>query len=335
MCLSLGEWSTCEKRQSIAEVVEDVSAALAGQHPEKEGSESDLAVEVATTILSCSDEEEANLCADTEEDAEEGEDFNDTDEDVPSMSARPAAGGTSEPVQMPACHMVFAAIDPAYSFVAGGQDWDHGGNTFATEETLVIFDWDDTVLPSTWVQSQGLRLDDVSEVSPSQMQQLTQVASAAAETLQIAAQLGTVVLVTNAERGWIELSCRKWMPSLLPFLENVKVLSARTTYETPERLSPVQWKLDAFEAEIQRIFGFECLAEPDRRKNVLSLGDSIHEREALLRTTLHLPNCRTKSLKFLERPDIRHVWTQHLHVANCFNQLVHHDGNLDLCIHAF
>jgi hypothetical protein len=33
-----------------------------------------------------------------------------------------------------------------------------------------------------------------------------------------------VVLVTNAERGWIELSCQKFMPTLFPSLENVKAL---------------------------------------------------------------------------------------------------------------
>jgi hypothetical protein len=203
---------------------------------------------------------------------------------------------------------------------------------FDLEETFFIFDWDDTILPSAWVQSQGLRLDEDSKLNDSQRQQLNEVADITMETMRIAKQHGTVVLVTNAERGWIELSCQKFMPTLSPCLESVKVLSARTTYETPTRSSPLDWKLHAFESEIRRVFGEAAVNEPSRRKNILSLGDSMHEREALLRATASLPNCRSKSLKFVERPDISQICKQHSLITGCFERIVHHDGNLDLCI---
>jgi len=203
---------------------------------------------------------------------------------------------------------------------------------FETQETILIFDWDDTVLPSTWVQNQGLRLDAGSELSDGQRCQLSEVATAAAETLRLAKQLGTVVLVTNAERGWIELSCQKFLPTLYPSLENVKVLSARTTYESAGLSSPLDWKLRAFESEIHRIYGPVIPSHLESRKNVLSLGDSVHEREALIRATADLPNCRWKSLKFVERPEIGQLCKQHSLVSHCFDRVVHHDGNLDLCL---
>mmetsp|Transcript_128977 Transcript_128977/g.223797 ORF Transcript_128977/g.223797 Transcript_128977/m.223797 type:complete len:381 (-) Transcript_128977:218-1360(-) len=203
---------------------------------------------------------------------------------------------------------------------------------FNSEETILIFDWDDTVLPSSWVAGQGLRLDDDSKLSGWHREQLSEVAQAAGETLRLAKQLGTVVLVTNAERGWIELSCQKFMPTLYPALESVKLLSARTTYESPELNSPLDWKLCAFESEITRVFGQDVISDLEMRKNVLSLGDSVHEREALLRATAPLPNCRSKSLKFVERPDISQICKQHSLITSCFDRIVHHDGNLDLCI---
>lgn len=205
-------------------------------------------------------------------------------------------------------------------------------NVFLMEETVFIFDWDDTLLPSTWVQSQGLRLDESSEVSPWQREQLAEVAKVAAETLRIAKQLGTVVLITNAERGWIELSCQKFMPTLYPALESLKAISARTTYETPATPSPLDWKVAAFYNELNRLYGHDNLSDVDRRKNVVSLGDGVHEREALLRATGPLPNCRSKSLKFVERPDIAQICKQHSLVTSCFDRIAHHDGNLDLCI---
>lgn len=204
------------------------------------------------------------------------------------------------------------------------------GHRFSAEETVLIFDWDDTVLPSSWVQEQGFRLDGDSYLTVQQQEELQDLVRLAAETLSIAKQLGTVVMVTNSERGWIELSCQKFMPALIPLLENVKLLSARSVYERFDISSPLEWKLRAFESEIMRIFVPN--RDDHKRKNILSLGDSAHEREALIHATANLPNCRIKSLKFCERPGLEQLRKQHMLVARCFRRIVHHDGNLDLCI---
>jgi len=206
------------------------------------------------------------------------------------------------------------------------------GGKFEVAETLFIFDWDDTVLPSSWVNRQGLRLDAASTVTAEQHEVLAQVAAEAAKTLRAARQHGTVVLVTNAERGWIELSCQKFLPTLMPLLESVKLVSARTTFQGAKCKSPLDWKLCAFDKEINNFFGEDTLLDPSMRKNVFSLGDSIHEREALLRATSSLPNCRSKSLKFVERPDYSQICKQHELINSCFDKLVHHDGNLDMCV---
>jgi len=212
---------------------------------------------------------------------------------------------------------------------AGFEDESAG---FTPQETLFVFDWDDTILPSSWLNRQGLRLDSRSVVSAAQKERLAEVAASAAEMLRLAKQQGTVVLLTNAERGWIELSCTKFLPTLLPTIENVKIVSARTTYETPRCTSPLDWKVLAFEAEIGRACGTDTMADPSKRKNIHSLGDSIHEREALMRATSDLPNCCAKSLKFVERPDLSQVVKQHALVTGCFRKIVQHGGNLDLTI---
>lgn len=203
---------------------------------------------------------------------------------------------------------------------------------FQMDETLFIFDWDDTVLPSTWVQTRGLRLDAASQPTSEQREILAEVAVAAGKTLRLARQHGTVVLVTNAERGWIELSCQKFLPTLSPMLENVKMVSARTAYECAQCPSPLDWKLCAFDAEIKHYFGLDGVQDPSQRKNVLSLGDSVHEREALWRATSSAPNCHAKSLKFVERPDVSQLCKQHELISNSFDQIVHQEGDLDLCI---
>lgn len=199
---------------------------------------------------------------------------------------------------------------------------------FAVDETILIFDWDDTVLPSFWVQQEGLRLDADSVPKLEHQQQLINLARFAAQTMSLAKTLGTVVLVTNAERGWIELSCQKFLPALYPSLESVKIISARSEYETNALPSPFDWKLKAFNREI------ECVLQANNcaRRNVISVGDSAHEREALINATKMIPNCRTKSLKFVERPTIDQLCKEHVLMCGCLKRIVHHDGNLDLCI---
>eukprot|EP00931_Biecheleriopsis_adriatica_P074672 TRINITY_DN4867_c1_g1_i1.p1 TRINITY_DN4867_c1_g1~~TRINITY_DN4867_c1_g1_i1.p1 ORF type:complete len:254 (-),score=66.07 TRINITY_DN4867_c1_g1_i1:116-877(-) len=209
------------------------------------------------------------------------------------------------------------------------------GHRFAPEETLLIFDWDDTVMPSSWVLDEGLRVDDAATLTEKQQEHLSELARLAARTLRMASRLGTVLLVTNAERGWVELSCKKFMPSLLPSLATVKTLSARTEYESADVPSPFEWKLKAFNNEISRVFDIDPdskdTSQP-RRKNILSFGDSGHEREAVINATANMPDTRTKSLKFIDRPGVEELRKQHALIVKCMKQIVHHDGNLDLCI---
>jgi hypothetical protein len=231
-----------------------------------------------------------------------------------------------------------ARSDPSTELGSEGSDasessddeCDNGApRSFNLEGTILIFDWDDTVLPSTWIQEQGLRLDDDSVATEEQQEQLDSMAVHAIETLRVAKRHGKVLLVTNAERGWIELSCRKFMPSLLSSLDDVKIFSARSTYEHQGVTSPFEWKYYAFESEIG---GFYKTLPEDQRKNIISFGDSAHEREALIRVTEHLPNCCTKSLKFVERPEVEQLRKEHELISGCFRDIVNHDGNLDLCI---
>lgn len=203
---------------------------------------------------------------------------------------------------------------------------------FAPEETILLFDWDDSFLPSSWIRAQGI-YSQSSVLTAWQDKELAEMAVLAAETLHKAKWLGTVVLVTNAEQGWIERSCQKFMPSLCSSLHGVRLLSARSMYESTELRSPIEWKTYAFEDEIERLFAAEVLVCPKSRKNVLSLGDSMCEREALWRATSDLPNTRSKSFKFIECPNVNQLRMEHSFISQRLEQLVHYDGNLDLCLH--
>jgi len=197
-------------------------------------------------------------------------------------------------------------------------------------DTLMFIDWDDTLLPSSFLRAEGLRIDGA-EPSKEQADLLRRAARRSARTLRTAKRLGSVVIVTNAEWGWVELSCSRFMPSLMPLLEGVKIRSARSVFEPQGVQSPRSWKQMCFAEELH---GFcEAAKEKGYIANVLSLGDSVHERDALLRVTDDLPGCWGKSVKLIDRPTMDLFRKEHKYVNLCLKPVVQHGGKLDLCLH--
>ncbi len=110
-------------------------------------------------------------------------------------------------------------------------------------DTTIIFDWDDTLLSSSWLAQNGLRLDEPQIVPPEAVGQLEVLSESVIQLLQRATMHGTCIIITNAETGWVELSCKKFMPRVLPCLHNIRVLSARSTFEALYPDSPSDWKV--------------------------------------------------------------------------------------------
>lgn len=197
-------------------------------------------------------------------------------------------------------------------------------------ETCIIFDWDDTLLSSSWLASNGLRLDSPDVLPAEVVSQLTVLEEAVLQLLERAAALGNVVIITNAEAGWVELSARKFMPHVVPMLSTLRVVSARSTYEAAYPDSPSDWKVAAFGAEIGATY---AASASEARKNIISLGDSIHERAAIHKVTAGMgPSTFTKSIKFLERPTVEQLKRQVDLITSCLPDVAAHKEGLDLML---
>jgi hypothetical protein len=112
--------------------------------------------------------------------------------------------------------------------------------------TTIIFDWDDTLLPSSWLSVKGLRLDYPAQLPEDVLDELKTHQESVCAVLVKAMQCGTVVIITNAETGWVELSAQRFMPRVAPLLASICVFSARSTYEPMYPNDPLQWKVAAF-----------------------------------------------------------------------------------------
>lgn len=199
-------------------------------------------------------------------------------------------------------------------------------------DTVIIFDWDDTLLASSFLSSRGYRLDSEMEKTSEHEQveqQLRELESAVTSLLTLALTYGAVHIVTNAETGWVQLSAQKFMPGLVSLLSKVTVLSARSTYEPMHPDSPLKWKFFAFQEKLAVHYGMEY-KPVGPKKNVISFGDSHVEREAVRAVTRSMATTRCKSVKFAERPSTEQLRRQLELVTNCFHYIHHHDGDLDL-----
>ena len=111
-------------------------------------------------------------------------------------------------------------------------------------------------------------------------------------------------------------------------LHKVKVISARSTYEPLYPDSPLDWKLQAFTSEIEG----RVLAAEGRRHNVISFGDSVHERNAIHTVCKGKINTLTKSVKFVERPTSDQLKRQIELIHQSFDYIFNHPGDLDLML---
>ena len=193
--------------------------------------------------------------------------------------------------------------------------------------TVVLFDWDDTLLSSTWLSAQGHRVDDFTELPPALVRELRELEELVVRVLREAGRHGTVRVVTNAETGWVQLSAQRFIPGVLKHMEQhgITVVSARSTYECEYPNSPSDWKTQAFKAELER--------HPNVHQglNLVVLGDSVSEREAahtIGRTWLRCS--KIKTVKFVERPALEQLRRQLLLVHHSFAHLCTFDGSFDV-----
>lgn len=201
------------------------------------------------------------------------------------------------------------------------------------DQTIIIFDWDDTLCPSTTcMRRHGLSVLG-SPPEGDLAVQLQQLTLEAKSLLEQATQLAEkVVIVTNAEEGWVDLACKAWLPALQPMLQHCEVVSARSNWEPQGVTSPAGWKARAFEDVIDR---FYSRYQHQSWKNIISVGDAPHEHEALNRVVGWVQcgrgkKCRSKSVKLVLHPTIDQLACELQMLREGLKEIVLHDDDLDL-----
>ena len=117
---------------------------------------------------------------------------------------------------------------------------DPTGHKPKNSQTLIIWDWDDTLMASTFlspfqamIQNPNVR----TKLNKQAQQQLDQLQDLVIKLLRKSVQYGKTYIITNAGEGWVELSSVRFLPKLYKEIifnskkNGVNIVSARALFE--------------------------------------------------------------------------------------------------------
>jgi len=197
-------------------------------------------------------------------------------------------------------------------------------NPLSPNNTLIIFDWDDTFFPTSALErARLLQIPLQQRLRPQLAQQLNDLAQLCIDVLNFAQKYGKVIIVTNSAPGWLDSSCQTFMPALHAKIRQFPIYAKPISYL-------LTYKLDVFQREIGIGAGG---ATGKQWMNLVSVGDGIAERTATLRLvgTVHnsVQRC-LKSVKFKDLPTIGQLFEQLELVLLRLDHVATYHGDLDL-----
>lgn len=152
-------------------------------------------------------------------------------------------------------------------------------------KTLFIYDWDDTLFPSTWTFNENIQLTNIGNTVYAHSYNFEKIDMVVSKLLSETLKYGKIIIVTNANREWINMSSVV-LPTVSEILKkNIDVFSARDLYQNNFPIE--KWKRNTFQTNI--------LEHINASKQIISIGDDVYEYEALVSL-----NKTTRNKKYLK-----------------------------------
>jgi phenylpropionate dioxygenase-like ring-hydroxylating dioxygenase large terminal subunit len=95
---------------------------------------------------------------------------------------------------------------------------------------VVILDYDDTLLPTTYLDPEDVQ--DMQNLAKSHKKILNAISEQVIRLLENFLRVSRVMIITNAKQGWVEYSSLIFMPAVHNMIKkHVPVISARGEFE--------------------------------------------------------------------------------------------------------
>jgi len=199
-------------------------------------------------------------------------------------------------------------------------------------KSLIIFDWDDTLYPTTLVMNNNNWLRDPSSIPEKIKDKFSILEFHIVALFDNVKPYGEVLIITNSQPGWVRDSCIL-MPKLLPVLDTMQIISAQYEWKDLHPNSPDLWKKNAFLKLINDFINFD----PNLNVNLICIGDSIHEHDAA-KYSAYIINTSSsnyvyvKNIIFESSPSIK-VLIKEIHYTNVlFDIIINEDKSLEFPI---
>lgn len=229
--------------------------------------------------------------------------------------------------------------------VGWSSSWNSQLDYAHADQTIIIFDWDDTLCPSTCMRrfshfdAKGrlaVKIDQETRL------ELNMLADHVLPLLRSSMSMGKVVIVTNAKRPWVDISRHHFLPSLRAIMKDIPVIYALELVKEQEieqdGLSHdllTETKARAMKAAVTEFYS----RYPGQSwKNIVSLGDALFEHNAIRQVVEERENvqkkCRCKTLKLLEGPTIAGMIVQLSIIEGWLTKIVQMDDDIDIDLSA-
>jgi hypothetical protein len=195
----------------------------------------------------------------------------------------------------------------------------------ANNRNIFIFDWDDTLFPTSWLLYKKY-INNNSMVSLSQLNledqsTLTNYSQKIAILLEKCLHIGHVIIVTNADNGWISTCISKFMPNLVELITRILCYSAKHLFQ--KTFIPFYWKVATFSHALHNYM------DKKYQTSVISFGDSEYEKNANKLFCMNYENCYSKVIKYIENPSITQLEKENDLVSNYIHHICSYAGNID------
>ena len=188
--------------------------------------------------------------------------------------------------------------------------------------SIIIFDWDDTLLPTSFLSPGGTFNLDI-KLSKNDREYFTKIEKEVSNLLNSAIEKGEVFIITNADKGWVEFSAKKFYPSIIDILPKIKIISAREEYGKIYPGDSGKWKIQTF-LDLQKYINLNLVT------NLLCFGDSIIEIKAGRILASKFREAFIKTIKFKEAPKLDDLLKQLNLVNQQFNYIYSSIKNLTI-----
>ena len=160
---------------------------------------------------------------------------------------------------------------------------------------IFIYDWDDTLFPTTFLSTQNELTSETKEI-------LENIESNAIEILNKSVNKGYVFIITNSNKGWVEDCSKKFYPNLDILLKKIDIISARDLYESEDPYNGKMWKEKTF-FKIKEDFKLD----KENLTNIICIGDSEFEIEAGQKLSKEFYNVVIKNIKLKHKPSLKEL----------------------------